>query len=190
MTMPRILLDVDGLLTSGFVDSVCTNLAAWGINVKPEDVDQWDIWKSLSIPPEIRDANKKLMQLKGVASTFKPLPGAYEFVSWCRQWAEVYFVTSPMAGPYWSYEREEWLISHFGAERSEIISCHDKWVVAGCVLIDDKLDTLKKWSAAFEDGLPILWRLPSNMHDKWHCEAKSYDELRGMLEVAFNESTK
>ena len=183
MKRPRILLDVDGVLTSGFVDGVCRALGGWGINVGPGDVDQWDFWKSLSVPPDIRYAIKERMQGLGVALSFKTLPGSYEFVAACQEWADVYYVTSPMPGPYWAYEREEWLVSNYGANRHQIISCHDKFVVAGDAFIDDKLENLQRWSREWPtSGVPILWRLPSNRHDKWIFEASTYEELLILLD--------
>lgn len=179
---PRILLDVDGVLTHGFVEKVCEHLRGFGHEVEAHHVDQWDVMKALNIPAHGEDEVYRRMKLPGVAMQFEPIPGSIEFVAELQTWSDVYAVTSPMGGPYWAADREDWLFKHYNISRYRVASIRDKFIVRGEALVDDKLSHLIEWHKEFPSGKAILWRIPPNRHDKWHTEARTYEELRTLLE--------
>jgi len=178
---PRLLFDVDGVLTSGFVDGCITHLRELGHDVQADDVDQWDFMAPLGIPQEDVDEVYRRMRLPGVAMSFSPIEGSQEFVRACAEWADVYAVTSPLGGPYWAHDREDWLYKHYGIHRRRVASVRDKFIVTGDALIDDSLDVLANWFDHHPSGLAVLWRIPPNRHDLWSPEASTYDDLRALF---------
>lgn len=176
-TRPRILLDVDGVLTHGFVELVCKHLAEFGFNVTFDQVDQWDIMKAFQVPPDVEQEVYQRMKLPGVANSFTPIDGSIDFVKSLREWADVYIVTSPMGGPNWAHDREEWLYKHYGIPAKKVASVREKLIVRGDVFVDDKLSHLVEWSKEHPEGKAVLFRIPPNRHDAWPHEASTYADL-------------
>lgn len=187
LTRPRILLDVDGVLTHGFVETVCRMLREYeGFDNRdmafPEHVDQWDIMRALKVPALLEEKVYDRMKEPGVAMTFEPIPGSQEFVAELNQWAEVYAVTSPMGGPHWAHDREDWLFKHYEMPRRRVASIRAKHIIYGHALVDDKLSHLVEFTEEWPRSMGILFRIPPNRHDKWPIEASNYTELRALLE--------
>lgn len=185
---PRILLDVDGVLTHGFVETVCRMLREYeGFTNKDrayfENVDQWDVMKCLDVPSPLAEKVYYRMKKAGVAMTFEPIPGSQEFVAELNTWAEVYAVTSPLGGPYWAQDREDWLFKHYEMPHRRVASIRDKRIVYGHALVDDKLSHLESFTEEWPRSMGILFRIPPNQHDQWPVEAANYTELLKLLEV-------
>lgn len=179
--MPRILLDVDGPLTRGFFSTACAVLRGLGVDADPEKIDRWDILAAFNVPERLHAAYFEMIRQPGVATTFGPNEGALEFLEGVRAWADVYAVTSPLVGaPTWAHEREEWLINHLKFDRKHIIHAHDKTVVDGDVLVDDRFATVEAWYL-YRGGEAILWREPHNRKDDWFPDVYNYDELKRFL---------
>lgn len=163
MKKPRVLLDVDGVLAD-FVTPALEVMKNVTGKPLPEDVlEDWDIFRSVdkSLQSHIYDEFKK----EGWCYALKPYPGAIKGVSRLREIADVYFVTSPMHGPHWAYERTKWLIDLFNAKTGHVISTNAKYVCRGNVLIDDKTSHIVKWGEHHPDALRILWKQPYNEKD-------------------------
>lgn len=179
----RLLLDTDGFLTHGFVKETCRRLRERGFDATPEKVDQWDLMKALNIPEEVQREVYKSMEEPGVAMQFDPEPGSQDFVRECEEWIDVYMVTSPMGGRHWAHDRADWLHEHYRTPFRRVVPIHDKFIVYGDGLVDDKLAHLINWSGEFPHGLAVLWRIPPNRNDAWPVEASTFEELRVRLEV-------
>jgi 5'(3')-deoxyribonucleotidase len=182
MRKPRLLVDVDGVLTHSFTHRVCELLRLEGYDASFDKIDQWDIMRSFDVPKTLANAIYDKMKQQGVASAFEPIEGSQDFICDVSTWADVYAVTSPMNGPFWAHDRETWLQQHYGISHRRVVSVQDKFVVYGDALVDDKLAHLVEWSDAFPHGRAILWRIPPNRNDHWPLEAMTYDELRTLLE--------
>lgn len=179
---PRILLDVDGVLTHGFVETCVQHFNGMGMQVRAEDVDQWDLMKALGVSEDVEKEVYRRMRLPGVAQTFEPIPGSQELLAELQEWADIYAVTSPMGGPYWAHDREQWLYDRYKIPARRVASIRDKHIVYGHALVDDKLSHLVNFTAEWPRSMGILFRIPPNRHDKWPVEASNYGELRKLLE--------
>jgi hypothetical protein len=60
------------------------------------------------------------------------------------------------------------LKKHFSIDKHHVISTSAKYVCAGDVLIDDKLENLKKWVHCNPNGLAIRWLGPANRFENWN----------------------
>lgn len=179
---PRLLFDVDGVLSHGFTEMMCDVLTKLlGRPCRFEDVNQWDIIHTFDAQ-EVEDEAFAEMKKQGVCRAFQPNPGSQELIAWCQEGADVYAVTSPLSGIYWPSERESWLVDLYKFHHHRVAQIHDKFIVDGDAFIEDKTKNLIDWSKEHPEALPILMRIGPNRNDVWHgLEARNYNELKSFL---------
>ncbi len=183
---PRVLLDVDGPLTRGFFEVGCAFIReVLGIDARYEDVRDWDIRRAFKLSESDGRLLWEHMQAPRVARRFRPNPGALEFVTWLRSWAEALAVTAPFDGaPTWAHDRECWLSAHLDIGAREVYSCRCKGPVRGDALVDDRPEHLRYWQEENPAGLTILWREPHNAGSDWTGPSVAgYEDLRRYLEA-------
>lgn len=163
---PRFLCDVDDVLANykeGFISVV--NIT--GVRkLKPDHrFTEWDLSKSLGLNEEEDNKVYSLINMPGFASMLNPCPGAVEGVQAIMEVADVQFVTSPLkTSPTWAYDRMVWLQKYFGEEQGvKITSTHEKYMVDGDFLCDDKPEHCTQWQAAHPMGVAILWLTQQNL---------------------------
>jgi 5'(3')-deoxyribonucleotidase len=61
------------------------------------------------------------------------------------------------------------------------VHAHDKFIVYGDVLVDDKPANVMEWQEAYPNGLAVLWRMGHNAKHVWPVEVSNLDELRALL---------
>jgi 5'(3')-deoxyribonucleotidase len=182
------LLDVDGVLADfgrAYHRDLCK---VTGVEHRFEDWDQWDarvaFGHSRKHDEELYDEH---IRKPGWCASLVIYPGAQDFVKELHKLVDrVVFVTSPMRGPYWHFEREGWLREHFAAGSRDLIFAGDKTNVFGDFLLDDKLDTIQKWNAFWgprtnESVTPILWSNAHNRRDDWPLKTGSWDDVLNMV---------
>lgn len=181
---PRILLDVDGPLTLGYVEQVLALLRASGIkNATLENVRTWDVLASFDVPPEVEAAVGVIMRGRDVAGEFPLREGALEFVAGLRTWARVVAVTAPLAGsPTWQSERDEWLRDRLGFDKRDVVQCDDKTLVVGDAILDDKPANVAAWLAANPGKLALLWGESYNRGEYLYPRVDSFAEATDYLE--------
>lgn len=164
---PRVLLDCDGVLAD--FQTRCLQLineiTGWSKTL--EDMRSWDIFEALGVPDDVEQAVYDRMHEPGWCESLDPYPGAVEGVKRLREIAKVYVITSPMRGKNWHHERDAWLWKHFKINTKSIGHVSAKYIVAGDILVDDKISNLEQWYECHPHGRPILWHGPSNQHQHW-----------------------
>lgn len=144
-----VLVDVDGVCAD-FIAPILEVVNAQRIEVvngaglvlvEREHVTSWGLEHIPGFTPELYD----LMNSRGFARSLHVIDGAQEAIAHIRERGHrVVFCTTPNRdSPTWAYERAEWLAEHFGADYRDIVQCHDKSLVVGDVLVDDKPDNLR-----------------------------------------------
>ncbi len=181
---PRILLDVDGPLTRGYVVAVCDLLSTRGICKIPADATDWDVCKSFGVDDATRRWVHEEMKNFGVAEKFNPRHGAREFVDGLREWADVYACTAPLAGALtWAGERERWLKLYLDIPPKMIVQAEDKHLVAGDALVDDKPSNIVAWHEEWPARLAVMWSDTYNLTSPWRGKrAGDYATLKEILE--------
>lgn len=154
----RVLLDCDGVLADFHTPCLAIINRLMGTNHTLADVTEWDIFDALRVVGDDRRVVYDEMHQPGFCRSLPVYPGAKEGVDELRKIADVFIVTSPMAGPQWTHERDQWLMSHFGFTTKQIIHASAKYVCAGDVLIDDRLSNLVTWANGHPNGVPIWWK--------------------------------
>jgi 5'(3')-deoxyribonucleotidase len=167
------LLDCDGPLsqfTQSWLDAMWEET---GVQHHAEEVDRWNIHeceffaataKKRGVDPKVlKNRIAKRVGSPGFCSRIEPQPGALEAVSKLAQYSEVFVLTSPWNSPTWMHERAQWVGKHFpmiGSHR--VIQTAYKHLVHGHVFVDDKLDHVLDWQAAWPNSEAILFDMHHN----------------------------
>jgi 5'(3')-deoxyribonucleotidase len=176
----RILLDVDGPLTSDFTSLACRELRRRGVEAWPRDVTDWDIFKCFGVKgTDVEKACYAVMSAPGYCYEFAPNAGALDFCEWARGRGHgVYAVTAPLgSSETWAHDRERWLKDDLGFDGKRVVHVADKSVVAGDVFVDDKPSNVADWSKANPGRLAVLWRASYNRDFEWPHAAENYHDL-------------
>ncbi len=166
---PRALLDCDGVLsdfTSRVVQLINQEL---GSSFTSTDVTEWDFASALGLDEKTKGRIKrKVGDTSGFAASLRPYPGAVQAVEKIKEIADLYIVTSPWnSNPTWTYEREAWLLDNFRIKASNVVHGSAKYICAGDVFVDDKLEAVVKWQDHHPDGVAIKWNTLHNSNEAW-----------------------
>ena len=175
-TRQRILLDVDGVLAD-FVSSALQVIErVTGKKPVPEVHHDWDMFKPY--PKDVEDAFYREFKREGWCINLPVYPGARAGVDLLREYADVYYVTSPMSNaPYWAHERTLWLIRHFAANDRQVVHTNAKYVCVGDILVDDKIEHLQQWERHHPNGIPVLWDQPYNRKNTSYQRARTWQDV-------------
>ena len=161
MILPTVGVDVDGVLAD-VISLFCTMLSnRLNCTITPEDIADWHVDGML--PEEDRSEFWEAFSAPGVCRNLAVYDGAKDGLASLERIASVIIVTAyPETAKQWVYERDAWLLAHFGIARSRVVHTSAKHVVAMDVLVDDKPDNIEQYALAQRGGLPILWSHPYN----------------------------
>lgn len=166
----RILVDCDGVL-SMFTDHVRHEVnEILGTDHEHEDLTEWELYDALEVPHDVRTRVDQIVMSPGFCAGLPVIEGARVALDTLRQQGhQVICVTAEFGGDYWMPERRNWLRRHMGFKpRKEIIFTDAKEVCFGHVLIDDKIDNLLTWQAAWPNSTGVLFTQPWNeCDDRW-----------------------
>lgn len=168
MTKRRILLDIDGVACDFITPTLKVLSQLTGRTFQHDDVQDWDIMKSLGISDEIAKETYKRVGAPGNVAAFPIYPGAKEGVARLKEIADVYAVTSPLASSRtWAREREEWLLEQLDIPTSNVVHTGAKHICLGNILVEDKAATLVKWREHTPYGTGILFKRAYNRNTEW-----------------------
>jgi len=175
---PIILLGCDGPL-AGFTKAYLN--ALWletGARIDEEEVDLWAIhecafFKRIAAERGLEDHHRlrKIVDahvvMAGFCDGIAPQPGAQDAVRRLSELGEVFVVTSPWdSSPTWMFERLHWVARHFPTiGRRRVIQTAQKHLIRGDVFVDDKLEHVETWSAAWPGSKAILFDMHHNRRD-------------------------
>jgi 5'(3')-deoxyribonucleotidase len=166
---PRVLFDIDGVFADFITPCLQTVFEHTGKRFTHDDVQYWDIMKSLAIEPDMARAIYKAMEKPGLCLGIPVYEGAREGVERVREFAEVWAVTSPFGGEHWMHERDQWLVEKMGFHKDDVLHVRSKRKhgVFGDILVEDKTETLVTWANAWPKSQGILFRRAYNERDLW-----------------------
>lgn len=168
MMKRRILLDIDGVACDFITPTLKVLSQLTGRTFQHDDVQDWDIMKSLGISDEIAKETYQRVGAPGNVAAFPIYPGAKEGVARLKEIADVYAVTSPLASSRtWAREREEWLLAQLGIPTSKVAHTSAKHICHGNILVEDKASTLQAWSEEWPRSTGVLFRRPYNRNAPW-----------------------
>jgi len=169
----RMWIDVDEVLADfqGPVFESAKQLFGKDIGPHSYDGTVWDMFSAFA-PEEVKVLLAEC-EKPGWCAALKPLPGAIAAVSELRKHVDLFAATSHFHSTTWVYERDHWLMDHFGFARSEIIHTASKFLIATDICLDDKPDHVQAWQAEHPDGLAMLWPIANVRNlplDRWRVK--------------------
>lgn len=155
---PIILCDVDQVVADLINGWLSLYNEAFDDDLKHEDITEWSVHPF--VKPECGKKIYDFLRHPGLYERVKPLPGAKEGIRALRDGGyRVVFVSSCVVDS--TDAKMRWLIKHGflpdQRHQDDFIAAHDKSLVIGHVLIDDKPDNVMKYP-----GPTILMDTPSN----------------------------
>jgi 5'(3')-deoxyribonucleotidase len=181
---PRLLLDVDGILTD-FHAAVAKIATMAGFPITSDRMCEWEMGASLrnaGASELVIQTCLDAMAFIGFNASLEPDPQALEWLPSVRRAADVLFVTSPSSRcDTWVSERVAWMRRHFGVEPENILFAKDKSDIPGDVFVDDNPDNVLAWAAKHPDKIAALWDSPYNRGPDVR-RVKSWTELLSLLQ--------
>lgn len=170
MKRPRILVDVDGPMADFVAPALEAIFQVTGRRFKASDhVNGWDIFAGLGLSEDETTEVFRVMQVPGLCLGIPMVDGAREGIEALREFAQVWAVTSPFGGEHWMHERDAWLVRNLGFHKDDVLHVRaaSKHGVYGNMLIEDKIETLKEWEAAWPGSEAVLFEFSYNCNAGW-----------------------
>ncbi len=167
MSRPTVLCDADGVLlnfTQAYLDVIeeltgekhtPAEVTGWHFHECPFFIELVKKWPALK-----QEVEEYITQEPGFCWDIAPLAGAQEGFARLEGVADVYIVTSPWhSSETWVPERTQALYTLFDVPASRVVHTAAKHLVAGDMLIDDKIGNLTNW----RHGKAVLWNSHHNL---------------------------
>lgn len=159
----RVYFDMDGVLADLLHGWLPYLNEITGKNLTHADVDMWGLEKVYGIPfSKIR----KPLHKPGFWENLPPYPGAIEYVlNLHSRGYQIYIATTPFPSDNCAWEKKLWFEQHLPfLAPTRLILIHDKHLLWGDALIDDKPENLvgfmgkrilmnQPWNVKLNDGL-------------------------------------
>ena len=149
-----------------------------------EEILTWDFFDTVRLDehPGLKKQIEELMRSQGWCQSIEPFPGAVEGVKRLEEIAEVFVCTSPFGGPFWEFERREWLYEHFRIKGKRVMQGYSKFLMHAEAFVDDKPKNVSEWvgynqAHAFKTGIGLLWDRPHNRSALGLERVVSWEEL-------------
>lgn len=178
---PRVLFDMDDVITNFLGSVIDIYNARKGTNFTVEQVRSWDL--SEDFDDDIFSIFKEdgfFLQLKEKNGSTKVLKDLIESTRY-----DIYVITA-CNSVHELLEKVEWFqnfIPNFNLDR--LISCKEKYIIRGDIIIDDKIDNLIECKPFMEC---ILYDMPHNRNCHEFTRIHNLQELLPILEEKFYTS--
>lgn len=170
----RFLVDVDEVLADFRTPALEVMSSVMGRRYSIHDFDVWDIFSVLDGPK--KDLVLSIIDKQGFCHDLQPFPEAQKAIAELQTMCEVYVVTSPYHSLSWVYERNLWLKTHYGFDKSQVVHTSAKYLVRGDIFLDDKPDHVEAWTRENPHGLGMLWHTP-NTRGLDHLRVNSWGQV-------------
>lgn len=132
--MDNVLADFDGHLLSLYQQHHQNKGQLFAYNQR----SYFYFWQNYQ--PQAKAHIEALYYQKGFYYHLPPMPGALPGIKKLNAMGhQVVIVSTPLLSPWCALEKHQWVLKHLGAEwASRLVLCHDKTLIKGDVLIDDK----------------------------------------------------
>lgn len=181
----RIFIDMDGVLVDLMHGWLPYLNELTGRNLKAEDVNMWGLEEVYNIPfSKIR----KPLHRPGFWEELPPYPGAPFFVEELENMGHtVYIATAPFPSDVCMWGKKMWVENHLPfLPPSRLCILHDKHLLDGDMLIDDKPENLTAFS-----GMRVLFNQPWNktlntgILESWFIRVTTYSDVLAMLGLEY-----
>lgn len=183
----RFLVDVDEVLADFRTPALEVMSSVMGQRYSIEDFEVWDIFSTLEGPR--KDLVLAIIDKQGFCHDLQPFPEAQKAIAELQTMFDVYVVTSPYHSLSWVYERNLWLKTHYGFDKSQVVHTSAKYLVRGDIFLDDKPEHVESWTKENHHGLGMLWHTPNTRGlGLDHLRVRSWEEVLTKVKAFAGES--
>lgn len=177
----RIYLDMDGVLVDLMHGWLPWLNEKSGLDLTSADVDMWGLEKVYPLP---FSTIRRPLHKKGFWEGLPPYEGAVSFVQVLDAMGhEVYLATAPFPSDVCMWGKKTWFEHHLDfLPPSRLIIVHDKHVLRGDMLVDDKPENLLQFR-----GDRVLFNQPWNLNlttgimESWFTRVYGYSDILALL---------
>ncbi len=188
---PVVILDSDDVLGRCIKKMADETHKLVGRLYSEEEILTWDFFETVQHPehPELKKTVEATMRSQGWCLGMEAFPGAVEGVKKLEEVAEVFVCTSPFGGPFWEFERREWLYKTFGIKGKRVMQGYAKFLMHAEFFVDDKPKNVQEWrdynaTHCRMQGLGLLWDRPHNRNVTM-ARVHSWQELHDLVYRSF-----
>ena len=187
---PIILLDLDAVLFD-FHGALHDHVARIAQEMSFENTlpQEFDTWALFNGHKETDEAISRSLNSPGFFGDMPVMPGAVEAVAFLREYAEVFFCSTPFhTNPTCAEEKSYAVNKHFGKGSGQrLILTSDKTVISGEVLVDDRPD-VKGVLSHYHDWTQVFFTHKYNSHIEGVPRIREWNDesTRFILDVAKN----
>jgi 5'-nucleotidase len=181
----RIFLDMDGVLVDLMHGWLPYLNEISGKNLTEKDVDMWGLEKVYDMPfSKIR----KPLHREGFWEELPPYDGAVEFVEALDNAGhEVYIATAPFPSDVCMWGKKMWVENHLHfLAPSRLILAHDKFLLRGDMLVDDKPENLLQFRGGrILFNQPWNINLPTGLMESWFTRVSGYSDILALTGIPY-----
>jgi 5'(3')-deoxyribonucleotidase len=145
MRKKRALVDVDGVVADFSIHLINESSS----RLTPEDITEWDIFNLIGLN-DGPEAKKKALGLMEETDWWDSLPlleNAQVGIEALSKTHDIVWVTSPWPTcKGWDISRRNWIKKHFKDFSDHVVITESKFVVAGDLIIDDRINNVVCWA--------------------------------------------
>lgn len=171
--MKRVLLDCDGVLAAT-PEYLRDEIRSHGLPV-PDKFVRFDMWSQM--PEASSDLGISLFKDSLFWANIPPYEEAKAVVHQLQELGcDVICVTAPWTScSEWEFARRSWLKRHFNIPHTNMIPFARKEVIPGDIFIDDKVETVEKWTATWPKSRAFVMTRSWNENEETACQRISWD---------------
>jgi len=172
---PRLVLDVDGVVAD-FAQATIDRFP----EIFPEGKAGITSWELCLRQVDLERCQEAWVE-EGFCATLPLLPGSQNALDRVGLTHDIIWVTAPLLeSRHWVRERTLWLQRYFGVLPEHIVFAHDKSLVGGQVMVDDRWENVEKWAQTHRGGRALLMDAPWNQQP---LQSHNAHRVRGWAEV-------
>lgn len=168
--MTTVFVDVDGVVANLYITWLELYNNEYKDNLTENGILEWGIEKF--VKPECGLKIFKYIENPFIYDDVLPIPGALEKINFLKSLGfRIVYATTPAKNTYGV--KYDWLTKYsFIESRNDYIEIHDKSLLLGDYLVDDNLNTVKKFR-----GAGILYTQPWNKRFKYAKRANNWHQV-------------
>lgn len=181
----RIYVDMDGVIVNLMHGWLPALNEMTGRDVTVEDVYMWGLEHVYDIP---FNKLRKPLHKPGFWVNLPPYKDAINFIETLENMGhQVYIATAPFPSENCAHEKKAWFeINLPFLPHNRLILIHDKHLLKGAMLVDDKPQNLTRF-----DGMRVLFDQPWNRQlttgllEAWYIRVSTFSDILALLGVEY-----
>lgn len=177
----KILVDIDGIAADTLPYWLNYIHATTGVRASIHDITKWELAKCPPLDKLLPEKVYSILNNKGFMLSIPPMSGASETLEKLQAAGHQIYMVTARYGSEGMPETILWLKKHFQwlNPEKQLVFLYDKHLLYGDILIDDKAETLIKYSVAHPNATLLTIDYPYNRTPP----------VKGLIRVARNKDS-